>query len=72
MGAAALGPKVGIVYYWAGDFEFRIRRAEPTFPDLGYEDVPVYYDEETGRTLYESRHNMSLAAVAEVGRSRQW
>lgn len=49
----------GIVYYWGGDFNWGGGvAAEPTYPDLlagtgGIgNDVPVYYDNDTGRTLY--------------------
>lgn len=49
----------GIIYYWGGDFEWGGGvEAEPTYPDLLADssgiikDVPVYHDDETGRTLY--------------------
>ncbi len=48
--------KVGIAYYW-GDNEVNFGTgdalAKPSFPSLlGHEDIPVYYDEERGQTLY--------------------
>lgn len=60
---------LGLTYYWGGDLNFGTgSSASPTYPDLlGYEDVPVYYDEETGRTLYmRVGTNLSLAAKAEI------
>lgn len=49
----------GIVYYWGGDFNWNGGAGvEPTYPDLlgstgGIgNDVPIYYDNDTGRTLY--------------------
>lgn len=57
-GAATVLGAIGIsvVYYWGGDVSIGTNKnnnAQPTFPELlGCEDVPVYYDQETGRTLY--------------------
>ena len=55
----------GVVYYWGGDIDWSGgSEAAPTYPELvdagngtmvalmSKDDVPVYYDEETGRTLY--------------------
>lgn len=47
--------KLGITYYWGeGSVDFGSgTKTEPTYPELlGYDDVPVYYDSERGRTLY--------------------
>ena len=62
---------VGVVYYWGGDVSVSLKKgsaAQPTFPELlGCDDIPVYYDEETGRTLYMSiGSNLMLSAAAEV------
>jgi len=68
-GAATVLGAIGIsvVYYWGGDVSIgtnKDSKAQPTFPELlGYEDVPVYYDRETGRTLY-MRIGDNLAAAA--------
>lgn len=51
-----LSVRVGIAYYWGDDsvnFGTGDSLAKPSFPSLlGYEDVPVYYDEERDQTLY--------------------
>ena len=62
---------VGVVYYWGGNVSVSLKKgsaAQPTFPELlGCDDIPVYYDEETGRTLYMSiGSNLMLSAAAEV------
>jgi len=62
---------VGVVYYWSGDVGVSLKKgsgAQPTFPELlGCDDIPVYYDEETGRTLYMSiGSNLMLSTAAEV------
>ena len=47
--------KLGITYYWGeGSVDFGSgTKTEPTFPQLlGYDDIPAYYDEEAGQTLY--------------------
>ena len=47
--------KLGVTYYWGeGSVDFGSgTKTEPTYPELlGYDDVPVYYDSERGRTLY--------------------
>lgn len=48
--------RVGIAYYWGDssvNFGTGDSLAKPTFPELlGHEDIPVYYDEERGQTLY--------------------
>lgn len=66
-----IGIKFGIVYYWDGDFDWGTGAgsAAPTFPELlGYEKVPVYYDEETGQTLcMVIGNNLSVLAMPEVG-----
>lgn len=46
---------LGATYYWGeGSLNFSSgSKTEPTFPDLlGYEDIPVGYNEETDQTLY--------------------
>ena len=47
--------KLGITYYWGDssvDFGSGTKN-QPTFPELlGYDDIPVYYDEENDQTLY--------------------
>lgn len=46
---------LGITYYWGeGSVDFgNGSKSQPTFPELlGYDDIPVYYDEETDQTLY--------------------
>ncbi len=64
----ALGAELGVTYYWGGDVDFGTGSAvsKPSFPDLlGHEDLPVYYDEETGRTLYmHVGNNVSYASAA--------
>ena len=55
----------GVVYYWGGDVDWGSgTEATPTYPELvdldngttvalmSKDDVPVYYDEATGKTLY--------------------
>lgn len=46
---------LGVTYYWGEsgvDFSSG-SKTQPTFPELlGYEDIPVGYDTESGRTLY--------------------
>lgn len=65
-----IGLKVGIVYYWGGDFKFTTQddTVEPTFPELlGLEDIPVGYNTETGETLYmRVGTNISPGARAQV------
>ncbi len=60
---------IGVVYYWGGDVSVSLKKgsgAQPTFPQLlGCDGIPVYYDEETGRTLYMSiGNNLMLSAAA--------
>ncbi len=46
---------LGVTYYWGeGSVDFGSgSKTSPTFPDLlGYDDIPVYYDEENDQTLY--------------------
>ncbi len=65
----ALYIKLGITYYWGGDFNFGSGElSQPSYPDLlGYEDKPVYYDKETDRTLYmRVGTNLSVAAQPEI------
>ncbi|MBP3338948.1 MAG: hypothetical protein J6L69_06065 [Lachnospiraceae bacterium] len=63
--AEVIGLTVGVVYYWGGDIEWAGgSEVTPTYPELvkqnngstvalmSADDVPVYYDEATGRTLY--------------------
>lgn len=60
-----LTTKLGIVYYWGGDIDWGGgAAATPTYPELAgmtvgeagdghyAGDVPVYFDSETGKTLY--------------------
>ncbi len=65
-----IGLKLGIVYYWGGEFSFGTQKQtiEPTFPELlGLEDIPVGYNTETGETLYmKVGTNLSPAARAQV------
>ena len=61
---SVLGTNLGVVYYWGGNIDWGGgAEATPTYPDLAgidassdtafmSEDIPVYYNEETGRTLY--------------------
>ena len=63
---SVLGTNLGVVYYWGGNLDWGGgAEAVPTYPNLvagidvsadtalmSAEDVPVYYDKETGRTLY--------------------
>lgn len=69
--AKIIGIKFGIIYYWDGDFDWGTGAGSvsPTFPGLlGYESVPVYYDEETGHTLRMTiGTNLSVIAVSEAG-----
>ncbi len=64
----ALSLELGVTYYWGGEVDFGTGSAvsKPSFPSLlGYEDIPVYYDEETGRTLYlHAGTNLRTAASA--------
>jgi len=58
--ATALGGiGLSIVYYWGGDIDFLLKKgknAQPTFPEsLGQRRIPVYYDAETGRTMYMNK-----------------
>ncbi len=66
----ALSLELGITYYWGGDVDFGTGSAvsKPSFPSLlGYEDIPVYYDEETGQTLYlHAGTNLSTRASAQL------
>lgn len=51
----ALKIKLGVTYYWGeGSVDFGSgTKTQPTFPELlGYDDLPVYYDEENDQTLY--------------------
>ncbi len=68
--ARALGAEIGVTYYWGGNVDFGTGSAisKPSFPSLlGYEDVPVYYDEENDRTLYmRAGSNVALAAQAVI------
>ena len=73
-GAASVFSFIGIsvVYYWGGDVSISTHKAagaQPTFPDLlACNDIPVYYDEETGRTLYmRAGDNLVLAATGAPG-----
>lgn len=65
-----IGIGMGVVYYWGGDFEFGRSSdigAAPTYPELlGLEDIPVGYDEETGRTLYMHVGTNLTVAAAQV------
>ncbi len=46
--------KVGVCYYWGGEFSFGQQDIiKPTYPELlGFDDIPVGYTEDTGKTLY--------------------
>lgn len=60
---------LGVNYYWGGDINFGSGElAKPSYPSLlGCEDVPVYYDKDTDRTLYmRVGTNLSVAAQAEI------
>ena len=51
----ALKVKLGVTYYWGeGEVDFgNGTKTQPTFPELlGYDELPVYYDEENDQTLY--------------------
>ncbi|MGN0968557.1 MAG: S-layer homology domain-containing protein [Oscillospiraceae bacterium] len=46
---------LGVTYYWGeGEVDFgNGTKSQPSFPELlGYDDIPVYYDEENDQTLY--------------------
>jgi hypothetical protein len=62
--------RLGITYYWGGDFEFGAfgKSPKPTYPELlGFKDIPVYYDKETERTLYmHVGSNIGVLANAET------
>ncbi len=60
-----IGVSVGVVYYWGGDIKWSGgSEVSPTYPELvdlgtdsnialmSKDDIPIYYDEETGKTLY--------------------
>ena len=52
---SALGVKLGVTYYWGGDIHFGTgsNTADPTYPELlGFEDLPVGVNADTGETLY--------------------
>lgn len=54
-GLEVIGIRLGICYYWGGDFDFGFggEAPAPTYPELlGKDDVPVYTDPETGRVMY--------------------
>jgi hypothetical protein len=54
-GLDIIGIRAGICYYWGGEFDFGFvgKSPSPTYPQLlGKDDVPVYTDSETGRTMY--------------------
>lgn len=66
-----LSVRVGIAYYWGDnsvDFGTGDSLAKPSFPELlGHEDIPVYYDEERGQTLYARiGTNISGMEAAEI------
>ncbi|MDR2671316.1 MAG: S-layer homology domain-containing protein [Oscillospiraceae bacterium] len=70
--ATVIAVKVSVAYYWgSGDVDFNLggpgSGPKPTFPALlGHEAVPVYYDEETGETLYlRVGANLAVSALAE-------
>ncbi len=71
--ARIIGIKFGVVYFWDGGFDWGTGAGStsPTFPGLlGYESVPVYYDEETGQTLRMAvGTNLNVLAMAEIGES---
>lgn len=65
----ALGIKVGITYRWKGGLDIGAGElSSPTYPELlGFNEVPVYYDKESGMTLYmRAGTNLSVAAQAEI------
>lgn len=70
---------LGIVYYWGGDFGWGGGAgAEPTYPDLLADaggigkDIPVYQDEENGRTLYARVGTNLTKKTAEVVSQDKW
>ena len=63
---------LGVTYYWGEDsVNFGSgSKTQPTFPDLlGYDSIPVYYDEENGRTLYArvGTNTQLMASSADTG-----
>jgi len=69
--ATIIGLSFGILYYWGGDFSFVSgdnKGLEPSYPELlSVRDVPVAYDEETGKTMYAHIvPTFSLARTASV------
>lgn len=69
--AEVLFVKMGVVYYWGGDFEFGEKDelgAGPTYPDLlGIQGRPVYVDPDTGETLYMMvGTNLSPVAIQHI------
>lgn len=63
---------LGVTYYWGEDsVDFGSgSKTQPTFPDLlGYDSIPVCYDEENGRTLYArvGTNTQLMASSADTG-----
>jgi len=61
--------EVGITYYWHEGLHIGAGElSAPTYPNLlGYDDIPIYYDEESGETLYmRVGTNISIAAQPEI------
>ena len=52
-----IGIGVGVVYYWGGDVDISTGKKLSTPEPITLSDVPVYTDEETGKTLYMSVTN---------------
>lgn len=64
-----LRSSLGVTYYWGGDLIFGEGEiSKPTYPNLlGFDDIPVYHDAETGETLYmRVGTNLSIAAQPET------
>ncbi len=69
--ATIIGLSFGVLYYWGGNFSFVAgdnKGLEPSYPELlSVRDVPVAYDEETGKTMYAHIvPTFSLAGTASV------
>ncbi len=70
-GFKILGIGYGVTYYWGQDgvdFTSGDQMAQPTFPNLmSHDDIPIYYDEDRGQTLYASfGTNISPIGPAQV------
>ncbi len=67
---SALGVRLGVTYYWGGSVSFGTggNAQKPTYPELlGFRDLPVSVDPQTGETLYlRVGTNLSIEARSQV------